>query len=123
MSVLEAFAHDPLVEWTKPVGHPLQFPQRFMRYRQGRGKSEKEIRSSAERNLRPIRQKLRGVMEDVEVVSVPNHVEFLIQQATSPQNLVSDRDLAELMDVGPHVPRLGCVVVKSLCYMHLMSKT
>lgn len=70
MSVLEAFVHDPLVEWTK--SH--------------RTKSEKEVRQSANRNLQPIQKKLRGVMRDTEM-TVPNHVEALIKEATSNHNL------------------------------------
>nr|XP_031859926.1 uncharacterized protein CI109_004533 [Kwoniella shandongensis]KAA5526998.1 hypothetical protein CI109_004533 [Kwoniella shandongensis] len=73
MSVLEAFVHDPLVEWTKP----------------GRSKSERDIRSSADRNLRPIKAKLRGIMEEGTIVSVPSQVEALIKQATSPSFLAA----------------------------------
>ncbi|KAK8854747.1 hypothetical protein IAR55_003486 [Kwoniella newhampshirensis] len=69
MSVLEAFVHDPLVEWTKP--------------------SERDIRSSADRNLRPIKAKLRGIMEEGAIVSVPSQVEALIKQATSPSFLAA----------------------------------
>jgi len=71
MSVLEAFVHDPLVEWTKG----------------SRSKSEKEIRASADRNLKPIKTKLKGMSDDGLVSTVPNHVETLIQQATTPKNL------------------------------------
>lgn len=73
MSVLEAFVHDPLVEWTS----------------RGRGKSDpRDIRSNADKNLHPIKRKLRGVMNEGTVVSVPNQVETLIKEATSPRNLV-----------------------------------
>lgn len=72
MSVLEAFVHDPLVEWTS----------------KGRGKSDpRDIRSNADKNLHPIKRKLRGVMNEGTVVSVPNQVETLIKEATSPRNL------------------------------------
>ncbi|KAL7422782.1 hypothetical protein Q5752_002077 [Cryptotrichosporon argae] len=66
MSVLEAFLHDPLVEWTKS----------------GR-KSEKDVRNSADRNLRPIKQKLRGIVGDGTTATVPNQVDTLIKEATS----------------------------------------
>ncbi|WVR07527.1 hypothetical protein IAU60_004569 [Kwoniella sp. DSM 27419] len=61
MSVLEAFVHDPLVEWIK--------------------------HASADKNLKPIKSKLRGIMAEGTVMTVPNQVESLIKQATSPANL------------------------------------
>ncbi|WVQ82128.1 hypothetical protein IAT38_004256 [Cryptococcus sp. DSM 104549] len=70
MSVLEAFVHDPLVEWTKP----------------GRSKPD-SIRSSADKNLEPIKNKLRGILEEKTVASVSSQVETLIKQATSPAML------------------------------------
>ncbi|WVR00046.1 hypothetical protein IAU59_007188 [Kwoniella sp. CBS 9459] len=63
MSVLEAFVHDPLVEWIRSA--------------------------SADKNLKPIKAKLRGIMEEGTVVSVPSQVEVLIKQATSPSNLAA----------------------------------
>jgi len=71
MSVLEAFVHDPLVEWTK--SHRSK-------------QSEKDVRVTADKNLRPIQKKLRGVIGEVER-SVPNQVEMLIKEATSATNL------------------------------------
>jgi len=71
MSVLEAFVHDPLVEWTK----------------NGRQKNEADVRSSADRNLKPIINKLRGGIEGEITHSVPNQVDILIKTATSPNNL------------------------------------
>nr|ODO02228.1 serine/threonine-protein kinase ATR [Cryptococcus depauperatus CBS 7855] len=68
MSVLEAFVHDPLVEWA----------------RIGRSKSDKDIRNSADRNLQPIKRKLRGIMDEGTIVSIPSQVDALIKQATSP---------------------------------------
>nr|WPS94695.1 serine/threonine-protein kinase [Naematelia aurantialba] len=70
MSVLEAFVHDPLVEWAKS----------------SRAKTDKDIRLSADRNLRPIKAKLTGVVDE-RVVSVANQVDRLIKQATDPANL------------------------------------
>ncbi|GMK55487.1 hypothetical protein CspeluHIS016_0205430 [Cutaneotrichosporon spelunceum] len=69
MSVLEAFIHDPLIEWTK-----------------SRHKSSTEVRAAADRNLAPIQRKLRGVVGETEQ-TVPNQVDALIKEATSIQNL------------------------------------
>ncbi|KAK4688808.1 hypothetical protein P7C73_g1302, partial [Tremellales sp. Uapishka_1] len=72
MSVLEAFVHDPLVEWTK----------------QGRQRSDKDVRAQADKHLQPVKRKLSGVLDKGgPVVSVPNQVESLIKDATSPHNL------------------------------------
>lgn len=71
MSVLEAFVHDPLVEWAS---------------RGARNRSATEIRSTADNKLNAIRKKLRGVVGEMEM-TVPNHVELLIKEATSVQNL------------------------------------
>ena len=60
----------------------------MLRCVQGRGRSDKEVRNSAERNLRPIKNKLRGLTEEGIIISVPNHVEALIKQAMSPAHLV-----------------------------------
>lgn len=88
MSVLEAFVHDPLVEWTSRVSELFAGSGS---YYQGRGKSDpRDIRSNADKNLHPIKRKLRGVMNEGTVVSVPNQVETLIKEATSPRNLVCD---------------------------------
>lgn len=66
MSVLEAFIHDPLVEWTK--------------------KKQQDVRTVSDKSLKPIHKKLRGVSGDT-TQSVPNQVESLIKQATSDTNL------------------------------------
>ncbi|WWC90661.1 uncharacterized protein L201_005597 [Kwoniella dendrophila CBS 6074] len=71
MSVLEAFVHDPLIEWMKS----------------GRSKSDRDIKASADRNLKPIKAKLLGIMDEGAIVSVPSQVEALIKEATSPANL------------------------------------
>ena len=57
---------------------------------QGKIRTEKDIRLSADRNLAPIRAKLRG-QSDINgmVNSVPRQVDTLIKDATSPSNLVS----------------------------------
>lgn len=69
MSVLEAFVHDPLVEWTK-----------------SRNKTPAEIRAAADKNLLPIQKKLRGVVGETEQ-TVPNQVDSLIKESTSTLNL------------------------------------
>ncbi|WVQ74974.1 hypothetical protein IAR50_004582 [Cryptococcus sp. DSM 104548] len=80
MSVLEAFVHDPLVEWA-----------RSSRGKKSAEKDVRDIRHSADRNLRPIKRKLRGVMKEKDdkntVLSVPSQVDYLIKEATSPNNL------------------------------------
>nr|XP_019011517.1 uncharacterized protein I206_03617 [Kwoniella pini CBS 10737]OCF50298.1 hypothetical protein I206_03617 [Kwoniella pini CBS 10737] len=78
MSVLEAFVHDPLIEWMKSVS-----------FITGRSKSEKDIKASADRNLKPIKAKLRGIRVDGTVLSVPSQVEALIKEATSQANLAA----------------------------------
>lgn len=69
MSVLEAFIHDPLIEWTK-----------------ARHRSGTEVRAAADKNLAPIQRKLRGVVGETEQ-TVPNQVDSLIKEATSLANL------------------------------------
>lgn len=70
MSVLEAFVHDPLVEWTKS----------------SRSK-ERDIQKQADKNLNPIKKKLRGVSLGDTEMTVPNQVEYLIKESTSLVNL------------------------------------
>ncbi|KAL1406340.1 hypothetical protein Q8F55_008039 [Vanrija albida] len=70
MSVLEAFVHDPLVEWTKS----------------SRSK-ERDVQKQADKNLNPIKKKLRGVSLGDTEMTVPNQVEYLIKEATSIVNL------------------------------------
>ena len=79
---------------------------------QGRSKTDKDIRSSADKNLKPIKNKLRGVMEDATTISVINHVESLIKQATSPNNLASRHRPAQLTNAGPHVSGMGAMAVR-----------
>lgn len=90
MSVLEAFAHDPLVEWSSRsvCSHSMSF--QIYLISQGKIRTDKDIRSSADRNLAPIRAKLRGQSEINGMVnSVPRQVDMLIKEATSASNLVS----------------------------------
>lgn len=83
MSVLEAFVHDPLGEWSKGVSQTPVLPN-FQKT-----KSEKDIRAAADRNLDPIQRKLRGLTDEGIIATVPNQVEKLIQSATAAKNLVS----------------------------------
>jgi serine/threonine-protein kinase ATR len=80
-SVLEAFVHDPLVEWE----------QARQRSRDGK----RDIREWADQSLQPIEAKLRGLvdMKRGMPLSVTNQVETLIKQATSSGNLVSQAKL------------------------------
>ncbi|WVF72847.1 hypothetical protein IAT40_007665 [Kwoniella sp. CBS 6097] len=86
MSVLEAFVHDPLIEWMRSVSSPIFSSSADM---QGRSKSDRDVKASADKNLKPIKAKLRGILEEGTVVSVPSQVEVLIKQATSPTNLAA----------------------------------
>ncbi|KLT45487.1 hypothetical protein CC85DRAFT_290333 [Cutaneotrichosporon oleaginosum] len=70
MSVLEAFIHDPLIEWTRS------------RHKSG----TVDVRTTADKNLAPIQRKLRGVVGETEQ-TVPNQVDALIKEATSVHNL------------------------------------
>ena len=73
------------------------------------------IMPESERNLKPIKQKLRGFVEDGTAVSVPNHVDSLIKSATSASNLVSYRgSRSRLINIGFDVPGLGAMAVSHL---------
>ncbi len=71
MSVLEAFIHDPLIEWTRS---------------RHKSASSTDVRNAADKNLAPIQRKLRGVVGETEQ-TVPNQVDSLIKEATSINNL------------------------------------
>lgn len=73
MSVLEAFVHDPLVEWEK-AGKRVS------------NKPKENIRQASSAALDPIEKKLKGLSNGV-VQTIPNQVELLIQMATIPANL------------------------------------
>ena len=69
---------------------------------------------SAERNLAPIRAKLRGANTgDATINSVPGQVDKLIKEATSSDNLVRDCESVGdgRLTLGCHVPGLGAVLV------------
>ncbi|KAF8138751.1 hypothetical protein EV363DRAFT_1394182 [Boletus edulis] len=98
MSVLDAFIHDPLVEWEDEK-------RKMDRDRRNAVKSSTDLRHLAKNALRPIERKLRGVYSpsninpeitvEVEVgsgggeereISTSNLVEMSIQEATDPGN-------------------------------------
>lgn len=74
MSVLEAFIHDPLVEWEDE------------RRRKERRHAPVDLKKLALGALNPIERKLQGTEGDTQI-SVSNQVEKLIQDATSTQKL------------------------------------
>jgi len=99
MSVLEAFVHDPLVEWED------EKKRRERELRTGRQRSAKrgnpvqeiripELKELAHKSLYPIKRKLMGLQSakmekgDKEITTA-NQVEKLIKEATNPSNLGS----------------------------------
>ncbi|KAG8907001.1 serine/threonine-protein kinase M1 [Tulasnella sp. 403] len=93
MSVLEAFVHDPLVEWED------ERRKEEGRKRGGRRRAEIEnpavqLRALAQKSLLPIQRKLSGLPSDlpqgnwtVKEITTSNQVEHLIKEATSAENL------------------------------------
>ncbi|CAK5275112.1 unnamed protein product [Mycena citricolor] len=77
MSVLDAFIHDPLVEWEDE------------KRRQSRNgvKASANLKSLAKNALDPIERKLKGLQDNNKVVSTSNVVQKLIQEATDAANL------------------------------------
>ncbi|KAG8852841.1 serine/threonine-protein kinase M1 [Serendipita sp. 411] len=75
MSVLEAFIHDPLVEWEDER-------RRKERHRSAVGRGPVDLKKLALGALDPIERKLRGI-EGGTQISVSNQVDKLIQEATS----------------------------------------
>jgi serine/threonine-protein kinase ATR len=106
MSVLEAFVHDPLVEWANKAvsgGGTLDIPLLFCLARwhaaetvpivgfvltgQKSKNDSRQLTKAAESSLKPIERKLGGLQQNGLVSTVPNQVDDLIQQATSYTNL------------------------------------
>jgi serine/threonine-protein kinase ATR len=88
MTVLEAFVHDPLVEWTKVSASTLASREVELMH-QKRSKNT-DVRATGEKNLGPIKKKLAGIIQEKGMVmTVPNQVDWLIKQATGPAQLVS----------------------------------
>ncbi|PVG03672.1 hypothetical protein CPB86DRAFT_749052 [Serendipita vermifera] len=79
MSVLEAFIHDPLVEWEDER-------RRKERRRDAANSASVDLRKLALGALNPIERKLQGI-ETGKQISVSNQVEKLIQEARSSQKL------------------------------------
>ncbi|TBU47261.1 hypothetical protein BD309DRAFT_856414 [Dichomitus squalens] len=80
MNVLDAFVHDPLVEWEEK------------RRRLERNHAVADMRAVSQDALGPIEEKLQGVFRLLKSspgkqLSVNNHVQALIHQATDPGNL------------------------------------
>ncbi|KAH7887463.1 hypothetical protein F5I97DRAFT_2009110, partial [Phlebopus sp. FC_14] len=96
MSVLDAFIHDPLVEWEDEK-------RKIDRERRNAVKSTTDLRHLAKNALRPIERKLRGVYSpsnvktrthggwsgagDEREISTSNLVQMLIQEAVDDANL------------------------------------
>ncbi|KAG8930738.1 serine/threonine-protein kinase M1 [Tulasnella sp. 417] len=96
MSVLEAFVHDPLVEWEDERKKEERSRNRNLKkQRQEPPVHESpaaQLRALAHKSLLPIHKKLRGV-QDAESewggkeITISNQVESLIKAASSPINL------------------------------------
>ena len=83
MNVLDAFVHDPLVEWEEK------------RRRMERANHvQADMRAVSQDALGPIEEKLQGMFKPTKTspskpLSVSNHVQSLIHQASDNANLVS----------------------------------
>ncbi len=87
MNVLDAFVHDPLVEWLEK------------RQRSARNNEVVDMRVLTQDALGPIKEKLQGIFRPLKSspgkqLSTNNHVQALIQQATDPAYLVSSFTLS-----------------------------
>lgn len=109
MSVLDAFIHDPLVEWVD---------EKRKLERRGRNgvKSSVDLRKLAKNALYPIEKKLRGLYakdanrsdKRIKEISTSNLVQMLIEEATDLRNLVSENKETHLRSCSlPH--RLKCI--------------
>ncbi|CAE6465638.1 unnamed protein product [Rhizoctonia solani] len=97
ISVLDAFVHDPLVEWEDQK----RKNERDARIRQKSGKTidprgrpgsstsigSTDIKELARNAMLPIGRKIQGVGRDNRVMTVSNQVEALIREATDPVRL------------------------------------
>ena len=82
MNVLDAFVHDPLVEWEEKR-------RRLERHNH----VQADMRAVSQDALGPIEEKLRGIFRILKSspgkhLTVSNHVQSLIQQASDNMNLV-----------------------------------
>ncbi|KAJ1957082.1 hypothetical protein EC988_001015, partial [Linderina pennispora] len=79
MSVLEAFVHDPLVEWsrrTRSASRPS-----------ASARNATHPNEQATKSLATISKKLQGVIQGQPPLSVEGHVDELIREATDPKRL------------------------------------
>ncbi|KAJ1900629.1 hypothetical protein LPJ66_001349 [Kickxella alabastrina] len=81
MSVLEAFLHDPLVEWSKPVTRASRTAAA------NKESGLQQPNAEATRSLAIISRKLQGTHQSMTPLSVEGHVDALIREATSPERL------------------------------------
>jgi serine/threonine-protein kinase ATR len=107
MSVLDAFIHDPLVEWEdekrkmvrcrfgNSLTIDLVYPSMQERdsYKRNTVKPSVDLRMLATSALNPIGKKLSGIYssskeKQEKEISTSNLVQMLIQEATNPANLV-----------------------------------
>ncbi|KAG8718811.1 serine/threonine-protein kinase M1 [Ceratobasidium sp. 394] len=98
ISVLDAFVHDPLVEW-EDQKRRNERDARQIRFRTDRkidprgrtGTSSSagstDIKELARNAMLPIGRKLQGLSREGRIVSVSNQVEALIREATDPVRL------------------------------------
>lgn len=101
MSVLDAFVHDPLVEWTdeqkknvnlekrqRSIANVKQPPETV----KNMVLPETDLRKLALNALAPIARKLKGLRTkgSTKELNVNSLVEVLIQEAIDPQNLVGE---------------------------------
>ncbi|KAG6832347.1 hypothetical protein H0H87_001811 [Tephrocybe sp. NHM501043] len=89
MSVLDAFIHDPLVEWEDEKRKLEREPSRRDR---NQVKASVDLRMLAKNALNPIEKKLKGIYStskerQEKEISTTNLVQMLIQEATNPSNL------------------------------------
>ncbi len=105
MNVLDAFVHDPLVEWEEKR-------RRMERHNH----VQADMRAVSQDALGPIDEKLRGIFRPLKSspgkqMTVTNHVQSLIQQASDNANLVRTAAYTPQMTThavaGTHVHRLG----------------
>ncbi|KAF8076761.1 hypothetical protein FPV67DRAFT_1472577 [Lyophyllum atratum] len=87
MSVLDAFIHDPLVEWEDEKRKLEREPSR-----RNQVKASVDLRMLAKNALNPIEKKLKGIYSTSKErqereISTSNLVQMLIQEATDPANL------------------------------------
>ncbi|KAJ2161731.1 hypothetical protein GGF46_001235 [Coemansia sp. RSA 552] len=79
MSVLEAFLHDPLVEWSRRATRAAS--------RSSKDPTRAQPNEQAARCLANIRKKLQGSIQGITALSVDGQVDTLITEATDPKRL------------------------------------